>query len=264
MELLTDVPRTVEEIEAWMQRGEKTWKPRPVTWLVTTFNRDISCYVDTYTLTLVTVLHIFPQNSYRYEVQILLYLFADRCCRRKKIMSNSKPDLELQKNRCMDIIDDPFPYTTITFRITARLHLIVQLLYKLNYSHACKRHCTINTQCDNSPCNDLYCGQNQIGVRRLHLFFPLDLVALGLFLHPLWHPAPRPWAKEIWAPRLFTSFIANGELWVQGQDESQQSQLERERVLWQDDLLFLATNHHYLNCNVQTKHIRTMNRVIGK
>ena len=26
MELLSDVPRTVEEIEAWMQRGEKTWK----------------------------------------------------------------------------------------------------------------------------------------------------------------------------------------------------------------------------------------------
>lgn len=26
MELLTNVPRTVEEIEAWMQRGEKTWK----------------------------------------------------------------------------------------------------------------------------------------------------------------------------------------------------------------------------------------------
>lgn len=25
MELLTDVPRTVEEIEAWMQRGEKLW-----------------------------------------------------------------------------------------------------------------------------------------------------------------------------------------------------------------------------------------------
>ena len=24
-ELLTDVPRTVEEVEAWMQRGEKTW-----------------------------------------------------------------------------------------------------------------------------------------------------------------------------------------------------------------------------------------------
>ena len=27
MELLTNVPRTVEEIEAWMQRGEKTWTP---------------------------------------------------------------------------------------------------------------------------------------------------------------------------------------------------------------------------------------------
>ena len=26
MELLTNVPRRVEEIEAWMQRGEKTWK----------------------------------------------------------------------------------------------------------------------------------------------------------------------------------------------------------------------------------------------
>ena len=25
MELLTDVPRTVEEIEAWIQRGEKLW-----------------------------------------------------------------------------------------------------------------------------------------------------------------------------------------------------------------------------------------------
>ena len=24
-ELLTNVPRTVEEIEAWMKRGEKTW-----------------------------------------------------------------------------------------------------------------------------------------------------------------------------------------------------------------------------------------------
>ena len=31
MELLTNVPRTVEEIEAWMQRGEKTWKPLPPT-----------------------------------------------------------------------------------------------------------------------------------------------------------------------------------------------------------------------------------------
>jgi len=30
-ELLTNVPRTVEEIEAWMQRGEKTWTPRPST-----------------------------------------------------------------------------------------------------------------------------------------------------------------------------------------------------------------------------------------
>ena len=29
MELLTDVPRRVEEIEAWMQRGEKTWKKEP-------------------------------------------------------------------------------------------------------------------------------------------------------------------------------------------------------------------------------------------
>jgi Xaa-Pro dipeptidase len=29
-DLLTDVPRTVEEIEAWMQRGEKTWTvPKP-------------------------------------------------------------------------------------------------------------------------------------------------------------------------------------------------------------------------------------------
>ena len=27
MELLTNVPRTVEEVEAWMQRGEKTWTP---------------------------------------------------------------------------------------------------------------------------------------------------------------------------------------------------------------------------------------------
>ena len=27
VELLTNVPRTVEEIEAWMQRGEKTWTP---------------------------------------------------------------------------------------------------------------------------------------------------------------------------------------------------------------------------------------------
>lgn len=27
VELLTNVPRTVEEIEAWMQRGEKTWPP---------------------------------------------------------------------------------------------------------------------------------------------------------------------------------------------------------------------------------------------
>lgn len=26
VELLTQVPRTVEEIEAWMQRGEKTWQ----------------------------------------------------------------------------------------------------------------------------------------------------------------------------------------------------------------------------------------------
>lgn len=26
VELLTKVPRTVEEIEAWMQRGEKTWQ----------------------------------------------------------------------------------------------------------------------------------------------------------------------------------------------------------------------------------------------
>ena len=25
LELLTDVPRLVEEVEAWMQRGEKTW-----------------------------------------------------------------------------------------------------------------------------------------------------------------------------------------------------------------------------------------------
>ena len=31
VELLTNVPRTVEEIEAWMQRGEKTWKPLPPT-----------------------------------------------------------------------------------------------------------------------------------------------------------------------------------------------------------------------------------------
>ncbi len=31
VELLTCVPRTVEEIEAWIQSGEKTWKPRPVT-----------------------------------------------------------------------------------------------------------------------------------------------------------------------------------------------------------------------------------------
>ena len=31
MELLTNVPRTVEEIEAWMQQGEKTWKPLPPT-----------------------------------------------------------------------------------------------------------------------------------------------------------------------------------------------------------------------------------------
>jgi Xaa-Pro dipeptidase len=30
-ELLTDVPRTVEEIEAWMQRGEKTWCIPPPT-----------------------------------------------------------------------------------------------------------------------------------------------------------------------------------------------------------------------------------------
>ncbi len=30
-ELLTNVPRTVEEIEAWMQKGEKTWKPLPST-----------------------------------------------------------------------------------------------------------------------------------------------------------------------------------------------------------------------------------------
>jgi len=29
MELLTNVPRSVEEIEAWMQRGEKTWKQPP-------------------------------------------------------------------------------------------------------------------------------------------------------------------------------------------------------------------------------------------
>ena len=29
IELLTDVPRRVEEIEAWMQRGEKTWKKTP-------------------------------------------------------------------------------------------------------------------------------------------------------------------------------------------------------------------------------------------
>ena len=27
MELLTNVPRTVEEVEAWMQRGEKAWTP---------------------------------------------------------------------------------------------------------------------------------------------------------------------------------------------------------------------------------------------
>ena len=27
MELLTNVPRTVEEVEAWMQQGEKTWTP---------------------------------------------------------------------------------------------------------------------------------------------------------------------------------------------------------------------------------------------
>ena len=27
MELLTNVPRIVEEVEAWMQRGEKTWTP---------------------------------------------------------------------------------------------------------------------------------------------------------------------------------------------------------------------------------------------
>ena len=25
LELLTDVPRLVEEVEAWMQRGKKTW-----------------------------------------------------------------------------------------------------------------------------------------------------------------------------------------------------------------------------------------------
>ena len=31
VELLTNVPRTVEEIEGWMQRGEKTWKPHPST-----------------------------------------------------------------------------------------------------------------------------------------------------------------------------------------------------------------------------------------
>lgn len=31
VELLTVVPRTVEEIESWMQRGEKTWKPLPPT-----------------------------------------------------------------------------------------------------------------------------------------------------------------------------------------------------------------------------------------
>ena len=30
-ELLTNVPRTVEEIESWMQKGEKTWKPVPPT-----------------------------------------------------------------------------------------------------------------------------------------------------------------------------------------------------------------------------------------
>ena len=33
MELLTDVPRTVEEIEAWIQRGEKTWKKQWSLWL---------------------------------------------------------------------------------------------------------------------------------------------------------------------------------------------------------------------------------------
>ena len=27
MELLTNVPCTMEEVEAWMQRGEKTWTP---------------------------------------------------------------------------------------------------------------------------------------------------------------------------------------------------------------------------------------------
>ncbi len=31
VELLTCVPRTVGEIEAWMRSGEKTWQPRPVT-----------------------------------------------------------------------------------------------------------------------------------------------------------------------------------------------------------------------------------------
>ena len=29
VELLTNVPRSVEEIERWMQRGEKTWAPVP-------------------------------------------------------------------------------------------------------------------------------------------------------------------------------------------------------------------------------------------
>lgn len=31
VELLTDVPRTVEEIEGWMQRAEKSWKRVPPT-----------------------------------------------------------------------------------------------------------------------------------------------------------------------------------------------------------------------------------------
>ena len=31
VELLTDVPRTVEEIEAWMQTGKKTWQKLPIT-----------------------------------------------------------------------------------------------------------------------------------------------------------------------------------------------------------------------------------------